>query len=244
MQGFGPSTYGDGFADVYDQWYGQITDATATASFMAARTKPGPVLELGVGSGRLAGPLREADLTVVGVDASSAMLAICREQQPLVPVVQADLAHLPVAGPLGGAVCAFNTLFNLPSVESQQALLSQVATALSPGAPLVIEAMTGFALADGPKTSVGVSTMATDRLVLSATVLDHDAQTIQGQHVDITEQHGIVLRPWFLRWTLPDELDRIANEVGLDLNERFSGWNNEPFDAGSETHISVYRRLS
>jgi len=44
VQGFGPSTYGDGFADVYNDWYGTITDANATAAFVSACRADGPVL--------------------------------------------------------------------------------------------------------------------------------------------------------------------------------------------------------
>ena len=75
--GFRPDTYGEAFAEVYDAWYGQVSDAPAVARYLAGRTGTGPVLELGVGTGRLAQPLVEAGLRVVGLDASAAMLAHC-----------------------------------------------------------------------------------------------------------------------------------------------------------------------
>lgn len=241
MDSFGPATYGDGFADVYDEWYGEITDAGATSTFMAARAVDGPVLELGIGSGRLAAPMREAGLNVIGVDASDAMLSRCREQHPSIVTVRADLAHLPFRGPLGGALCAFNTLFNLPSEATQQALFDTVASALSPGAPLVIEAITGTNLGAGPASSVGVSQLSVDQLVLSATVLDHESQTIKGQHVEISEAGGVRMRPWMLRWTTPNQLDRLAGNAGLVLAERYQGWDEEPFNDDSESHVSVYQ---
>jgi hypothetical protein len=243
VKGFGPATYGDGFADVYDQWYSGITDANATAAFVASRVTEGPVLELGVGSGRLVGPLQALGLTVVGVDASAAMLDRCRRQHPRTPLVVGDLANLPLAGPVGGALCAFNTLFNLPTAGQQQCLLATMASVLAPSAPLIVEAITGTALADGPQSSVGVSKMATDQLVLSATTLRHDDQVIEGQHVDITAD-GIVLRPWQLRWTTPLQLDDMAANVGLELVERHGGWEDEPFNDDAELHISVYTALS
>ena len=61
MEGYDETTYGDAFADVYDDWYGDISDVDGD------RRRPrsiwpstGPVLELGVGTGRLAVPLAEA----------------------------------------------------------------------------------------------------------------------------------------------------------------------------------------
>ena len=239
MQGFGPSTYGDGFADVYDEWYGQITDATATASFVAAQRAAGPVLELGVGSGRLVPALRAAGCEVIGLDASAAMLGRCPGD---LPRLQADLAALPIRPTrfAGAALCAFNTLFNLPSAAAQQQLLAQIAKVLLPGGGLVIEAITGSGLENGPSQSVGVSRMTTTDLVLSATVLDTEAQTIQGQHVGISDA-GITMRPWLLRWTTPAQLDEMAAVAGLVLAERVADWDRSPFADDGDKHISVYR---
>lgn len=240
VQGFGPSTYGDGFADVYNDWYGTITDANATAVFVADRRADGPVLELGVGSGRLVPALETAGCAVIGLDASQSMLRQCPTG---LPTIQADLAALPLRPEpfAGAAICAFNTLFNLPTAEAQLSLMQQAASALLPGGALVIEAITGAALIDGPHQSVGVSRMSASDLVLSATLLDTEAQTIQGQHVEINEA-GVKMRPWLLRWTTPDQLDQLAALIGLLLTERFADWDLTPFDDDSDKHISVYRR--
>ena len=241
MQGFGPSTYGDGFADVYDHWYGTITDAEATARFVARRRADGPVLELGVGSGRLVPSLETAGCCVIGLDASRAMLSRC---PPGLAVVEADLAALPFrpSGFAGAALCAFNTLFNLTSPAAQQSLLAQVATAIAPDGVVVVEAITGSALTDSPSRSVGISRMTSTDLVLSATIVDTEAQTIQGQHVEFTDG-GIKLRPWLLRWTSPDQLDELAATAGLTLVERYADWDEAPFVDDSEQHVSVYRRV-
>ena len=54
--GFDPGTYGRSFADVYDSWYGDLTDPTATVAFIRRFGRSLALLELGVGSGRLAEP--------------------------------------------------------------------------------------------------------------------------------------------------------------------------------------------
>ena len=74
MRGFGPGTYGDAFADVYDDWYADISDVAATVAGLRELAGEGPVLELGVGTGRLALPLAATGLAVHGIDASAAML--------------------------------------------------------------------------------------------------------------------------------------------------------------------------
>ena len=234
--GFGPDTYGSSFADVYDRWYTGITDAPATARFVAARCSTRSVLELGVGTGRLVPALQEVGLTVLGVDSSAAMLGELTAGLR----IQSDIAHLPVrrgAG-LGGALCAFNTLFNLPTVDLQTAVLAEAAAVVD--GPVIIEAMTGQGLAEAEAQSVGISRLDAASLVLAATVVDHNAQTVTGQHVEITEA-GIKLRPWHLRWSTPAQLDRMALTAGLKLAERYSDWDESPFTADSDTHISVYR---
>lgn len=244
-QTFAASTYGDSFADVYDEWYSDITDADATASFVSSRSADGPIIELGVGTGRLVDSLLQRGHTVIGLDASSEMLARCKPR-PGLSMVQADMAAMPftVGTPhLGGALCAFNTLFNLASLEAQTRLFTDVGAALLSGGALIVEAITGFGLGDGPPDSVGVSRIDTDRLVLAATKVDAEAQTIVGQHVDITEA-GIRLRPWQLRWTTPTQLDEIAGAAGLELVERVADWTGADFTVDSERHVSVYRRAT
>ncbi len=62
MEGYDEATYGDRFADVYDDWYGEITDTAACVEALRRLAGDGPVLELGVGTGRLAIPLAVAGL--------------------------------------------------------------------------------------------------------------------------------------------------------------------------------------
>ena len=239
--GFGPGTYGASFADVYDNWYPTISDAAATARFVAKRCRPPVVLELGVGTGRLVPELRNAGLEVIGIDSSIAMLAAGSEQALI-----ADIAHLPLraCSAVGSALCAFNTLFNLPSARLQQRAIAEAARIVTAGGVVIIEAITGYALGEADRQSVGVSRITADQLVLAATVIDHDAQTVTGQHVDITQTGGVRLRPWHLRWSTPEQLDEMASASGLELSERFSDWNETAFDQRSENHISVYRKAT
>lgn len=237
------SAYGDAFADVYDKWYANITDGAATASFMAGRVIAGlPVLELGVGTGRLVGPMVKAGLRVVGVDASSAMLDICASAHPNTALIQADLASFVPPEPIGGALCAFNTLFNLPTHAAQQQLFTAVGGALAPGAPLVIEAVTGVGLDQAPDRSAGLSEVDPDRTVISATVVDSEAQIISGQHLEYLPDNSVKKRSWVLRWSTVEQLDQMAHQAGLEMTERYSDWSGELSAPDSPKHISVYLR--
>lgn len=230
--------YGRSFADVYDSWYHDVSDASATAAFVAARCD-GPVLELGVGSGRLARPLAEMGLSVIGLDGSTEMLDQCRSEADGIHLVRADMRALPFHGSIGAALIAFNTVFNLASEQQQLQLLKSLRPLVDDGGVVIIEALDVSPLLVGPERSIGVRDRSDDRIVVTATAIDKTEQVVTGQHLEIDDR-SIAVRPWRLRWLTPDQLDGLASAAGLVLAERYRSWNEEPFGPGADTHVSVY----
>lgn len=239
--------YGASFADVYDDWYADITDADATADHVRALVDGaggGPVLELGIGSGRLALPLLARGLDVVGIDLSSPMLALLRDKPGAerIELHQADMARPDevATGPFAVVLVGFNTFFNLDEEALQRRCLDGVARILAPRGSLLIEA---FVPGDPPPSvarELSPSRVALDRLVLTATEHDPSTQTVTGQHLDLHVDGGVRLRPWRIRYATPEQLDEMAAAAGLRLAERAGGWSGEPFDADSAVHVSRY----
>ncbi|MGE3619017.1 MAG: class I SAM-dependent methyltransferase [Acidimicrobiia bacterium] len=249
MQGYGPATYGDRFADVYDAWYSTVTDldgCVARVAAVAAEVGGGPVLELGVGTGRLALPLAERGLEVHGVDASAAMLDRCRAKPGAdrLHLSLGDMAELALVDPPAFAVVlvAFNTLFNLPAEADQRRCLARCAALLAPGGALLVEA---FVPDEDPEAATRAAVephhIGVDDVVLTVSRSDFATQTVQGQHVHLRED-GIRLRPWSLRWATPTQLDDMAAAAGLEPWWRRGGWRDEPFDGDSALHVSAWRR--
>jgi len=246
VEGYDAKTYGERFADVYDDWYGDVTDAVACTERLAALARGGPVLELGVGSGRLALPLSELGIEVHGIDASEAMLARLRAKPGSegIQLTCGDMAELALTDPPPFAVvfAAFNTLFNLGTPEAQQRCIDRVAALLAPEGLFVVEA---FVPADpgsaGPSGSVTPRRITADEVVLAVSHHDERRQTISGQHVHLTEG-GIRLRPWHLRYARPAELDAMAAAAGLALAWRHADWSETPFGPDAGVHVSAYRR--
>ena len=237
-----PDAYGRSFADVYDDWYGTITDAEATARFVAHRAGDRPVLELGAGSGRLAVALARRCRIVVGLDASAAMLRRCPGTAGL-HLVRADMRALPLQGPFGAVLIAFNTLFNLGSTDEQGALLVAIGPLLGRSGSLVVETIDVSALGDGPDRSIGLRSAGERGVVVTATRLQRAAQVLTGQHLEIGDR-GITVRPWRLHWLTTAQLDRLAGEAGLTLTERHGSWSGGPAGPAADTCISVYRPRS
>lgn len=242
VEGYDETTYGERFADVYDDWYGSITDTEACVEAVARLADGGPVLELGVGTGRLAIPLARRGLSVTGVDASPAMLAALSAKPggDSVDAVLGDMTDPPVGEQrFSVAFVAYNTLFNLVTVDGQRACLANAARHLLPGGCVVVEAFVPD-VSEAATDAVAPKLVAADQVVLSVSRQDPDRQEVIGQYIDISET-GIRLRPWRIRWSTPDQLDALAAEVGLQLTERWSSWSGDPFDDHADSHVSVYR---
>ena len=267
-----PAQYGDAFADVYDDWYAASFDTDAAVAALTALAGTGPVLELGVGTGRLAIPLAATGLTVIGVDASAAMLErlAAKPGGSRVHPLLADMGdlldapssgsgvdatspdHAPAGSPtrlgpdaLGAfalVFAAYNTFFNLTTDEAQRRCLESCTRLLAPDGALAVEAFVPTD-EDVPRTSLDVRSVRPDAVVLTATEHDAVAQVISGQHVELTEA-GVRLRPWNVRYRTPEQLDELAARAGLVRAERWGGWDGRAFDESCDTHVTVYRRAA
>ena len=116
-------------------------DPAPAVDFLADLADGGPVLELAIGTGRVALPLAERGLAVDGVEASEEMVAQLRAKPggDQIPVVVGDMADVPVTGQFRLAYLVFNTLFNLVDAERQADCFRNVARVLAPGGAFVIE---------------------------------------------------------------------------------------------------------
>jgi SAM-dependent methyltransferase len=248
MQGYGPTSYGDGFADVYDDWYAGQDDADVAADVvadLARRTAGGEgrprILELGVGTGRLAIPIARRGIVVHGVDASPAMLERLRARDGAgqVTLTTGDMVEDQPPGPFDLVLVAYNTLFNLDSFERQAACFGAVAGRLRPGGSFVIEA---FVPEDPPRdgTEVDVRSMTASEVVLSVSTHDPTRQRAEGHFVHLATGAPVRLRPWSIRYAPPDELDAMATAAGLTLRERWADFHRSPFTDESDRHVSVY----
>ena len=234
------STYGDAFADVYDDWYQQVTDVEGTADLISDLSGGLEVLELGVGTGRLALPIARQGVPVSGVDASPEMLKrlTARDSEGLVRSHLADMAEWLPSGPYKIIFCAYNTFFNLVGDDDQERCLSLVSDRLSADGLFIIEAFVPSNYSYLPTRGVE-SRHLSDATVLNITIREKMSGVVRGQSVQFGN-NGVVLRPWRIRIRTPDELDQIAAVHGLKLLERWQDWNQSTFTSSSDHHISVY----
>jgi len=245
MRDYDPSTYGEHIAEAYDSWASTGQDTEGAVEFLSVLAAGGRVLELGIGTGRVALPLAARGIKVQGIDASPAMVGKLQAKPggDKIPVTLGDFAQVPVEGQFTLIYVVFNTFFALLTQESQLKCFLAVAQHLSNAGVFVLENfvpdLTRFDRGQRTDTiAVSVETLRID-----ATIHDAVNQRCHVQHV-LIDEGGIRMYPVQLRYAWPSELDLMARLAGLELHHRYGGWKNELFSNASVRHVSVYRRAS
>lgn len=240
MESFDPRLYGARWADKYDEWHKGLMDDEGAVTALADLAGDGPVLELGVGTGRLAVPLAERGVEVVGVDISPEMLAKLREKTSAVTVVEADMTTVSLGREFALAYIAFNSIFVLESQQDQVALFRNAAAHLRPGGRWVLETQ----ISKPPSPDGGmmrVTDVEPDRLTLAGGTSDPVTGLYKGMWL-VLEPDGPKFFPISGRSVSHHEMDLMAQLAGLELESRWADWKGTPFGPKSELHISIYRK--
>jgi SAM-dependent methyltransferase len=234
-----PGLFGRLWAAGYDK---AVPDPGPAVDFLAPLAEGGPVLELAIGTGRVALPLAARGLSVEGVEGSEEMVAQLRAKPggTEIPVTIGDMADVPVAGRYSLVYLVFNTLFNLVDVDRQVDCFRNVARVLTPGGAFVIEAYVPDPADFDRDEQVQVRDVTEDSVTLRVHRYNRAAQTFIRQTITFGA-HGVRLEPFAMRYGWPDQIDQMAARAGLTLTERYADWSRHPFEADSTDHISVYR---
>ena len=239
MNTYREDTYGEHIAGIYDEWYPEYDQAALDV--LVELAQGGPVLELGIGTGRYALPLQAKGLAVHGIDASPAMVARLRAKPggERITVTMGNFADVAVEGSYPLICILFNTFFALTTQDEQVRCLQNVARHLSPGGLFVLE---GF-VPDLGRYSGGQSlrtvTVGDDWVRIDAALLDPVNQVVSVQQIVLSGE-GVRLYPIRLRFVWPAELDLMARLAGMRLKERWGDWNGTAFSATSARHVSVF----
>jgi len=242
MEGFDETTFGTLNADDYDALHdpGTTAESVALISELAGQ---GRILELAIGTGRMALPLVALGHDVSGIEGSPLMVEKLRAKPggEAIEVVIGDFADVAIDGPFDHVFLVFNTFFNLLSQEAQVRCFANVAQRLTEGGTFLVETFvpdqSGFA--DGQRVQTKRLDMTT--VWLEAALHDPVRQLLEFQRIRIT-QDGVRMVPLPMRYAWPSEIDLMARLAGLSLRDRWGGWDRRPFDASSKMHVSVYQK--
>jgi SAM-dependent methyltransferase len=214
----------------------------AAVDFLATRAGSGPVLELGLGTGRLALPLSRKGLSVYGIELSPDMVTQLQAEEgaDAISVTMGDFSTTAVEGCRGTATLAYlvrNTITNLTTQDAQVACFANVAAHLAPGGVFVMEVMVPDLQRLPPGETVRPFTVTPTHVGF--------------EEYDVAAQRSISHHYWMgdgtletfsapFRYLWPAELDLMARLAGLTLRERWNDWDQSPFTSESRNHISVW----
>lgn len=200
-----------------------------------------PALEMAIGTGRVALPLRAAGVDVTGIELSRPMVARLRSKPggEDIPVTIGDMATTVVGEDFGLVYLVYSTISNLLTQDAQVACFENAAAHLAPGGVFVVEngvpplrrlpPGTDVVAFDATATHIGVD------------VVDVVAQRLTSRHCYVLDGTTTAFATEH-RYTTPAELDLMARVAGLRLRHRWAGWDRSPFTADSERHVSVWER--
>jgi SAM-dependent methyltransferase len=203
----------------------------------------GRVLELAIGTGRVAVPLADAGVEVAGIELSQPMIDQLRTKVDAdrIPVVLGDMASVRADGEFALVYLVFNGISNVLTQDAQIAVFENAARHLVPGGRFLIELWVPD-LRTLPPGRAG-SVFASEPGYLAADIFDPVEQRVVSHHVrfhaDAGTKASIFRSPH--RYVWPSELDLMARLTGFSLESRHGGWSGEPFTADSRDHVSVYR---
>jgi len=231
------------FDDANAEWYATATrgDEGPCVDFLAEHAGEGPVLELAVGTGRIALPLAARGLQVDGVDIAAPMLEQLRAQPEAagMNLVEGEMADVPVEGRFRLVFVVWNSFFNLLTQDDQVRCFANVAEHLTDDGVFVLE---NFVPRDIPAGGyVEPDAVELDGAQIGVWTHDPVRQVLEGQHIWMGHG-GIKVNPIVQRYAWPAELDLMARMAGLRPVERWEDWHRHPFTGSSKTHVSVYGR--
>ena len=199
----------------------------------------GAALELGIGTGRIALPLSRRGVPVHGIDLSESMVARLQAKPAAddIGVTIGDFATTTVEGRFTVAYLVFNTIMNLTTQAEQVACFRNVAAHLEPGGCFVIEVGVPQLQRLPPGETVRAFAVGETRLGFDE--FDVATQGLVSHHYRVSED-GLELNAVPFRYVWPAELDLMAQLAGMELRERWGGWQREPFTSESRAHVSIW----
>jgi SAM-dependent methyltransferase len=246
---YDPTTYGAAIAEAYDEMYESAFDTEGAVAFLVDLSRGGPVLEFGIGTGRLALPLVARGLAVGGVESSPEMVEQLRRKPggDSIDVALGDFAEVQVDRPDGRGfsvvLLAINTIFALPDQDAQVEVFVNAARHLRPDGHFVVEAWVPDLSRFHRGQGVWSREHGADHVSIEVARLDAAEQRMETTQVRFGPD-GVRLYPANHRYAWPCELDLMARIAGLERTERWENWRRTPFVSSSWTHVSVYGKRS
>jgi SAM-dependent methyltransferase len=230
----------DAIARLYDPWSRSVTEDVAFYLEAASGVAP-PVVELGVGTGRIAVPIAAEGVRVIGVDSSPGMLDVCRERAELAGVGDlvelhlGDLRRPPVSETVELVLCPFRSYLHLRTDEERLGAFRAARALLVPDGRLIFDV---FAPAADDIAETHDRWLEREPQIYERAVWDTNARrltlSVRGPSGEATMQ---------LAWLSHHEWRSLLERAGFEV-EALYGWFDRRLYRGGEDMVWIARRAS
>lgn len=223
----------DEFARVYDAWSADMSEDLPFYVGLAQETD-GPLVELAVGTGRVAIPVaRGTGRRVIGIDSSEPMLEQARANAAAAGVELelrlGDMRELRLDVPAGLVYCPYRSLLHLPTWGDRRRVFERVAASLRPGGRF---AWNAFAFDHAIASRL-------DGAVQQEPLPHRLRYAVGDNRIDITLESGGSISVW---WATRNEWLGLVDVAGLEVEALYGGFAGEPFTDESREYVWVARR--
>ena len=222
----------DPWAADYDAWAADMTEDVAHYVSLA-READGPIVELMVGSGRVAiEVVRETGKPVLGIDSSPAMLEVACERSAGLPLELrlGDVRELELEEPAALIYVPFRSLLHLHGWQEKRQVFQRVAASLRPGGRFAFNAFV-FNPAVAAKN---------DGTTQNQNGIVHTLRYVAADNrIDITRDDGAKLN---LSWATKSEWEGLIEVAGLEVEALYGGFEREPYTDDSLEMVWVTRK--
>ena len=231
----------DRIAGIYDPWSVSVTEDVPFYLEEARAVAPGPVVELGIGTGRIAVPIAADGIRVIGVDSSRGMLEVCRKRAalagagPNLDLRVGDLRNPPVAGPVALVLCPFRSFLHMRTGAERTEALQAAYRLLHPGGRLVFDV---FEPSTDDISATHGRWLEREPGSWELAEWDLDARTltlsVRGETAETTMA---------LSWISPREWQALLERVGFAVEACYGWFDRRPYNGGEDT-VWIARRPS
>jgi SAM-dependent methyltransferase len=251
----------DTFARIYDIWTASapVTEQNLPFYVDLCRETSGPVVELGVGTGRIAVEVAKAGKPIIGVDSSVEMLHRCRARAQAASVldrltlIHADIRDFRLSQPAELVTIPFHSIGHLVTMDDKRAGLRHIFSQLAPGGRLVFDHFVFDSEAAARHSGVTLreefTNSETGREALLWVTTRHDMQSQSMRIIAWTDEIdgvGVLVRRQYHRlsfsWLEPEQTRALLKETGYEIEALYGDFDRSPFDDDSREQIWVARR--
>jgi len=234
----GPSSSYDAIASLYDAWSLSVTEDVGFYVDEAKRSG-GPVVELGAGTGRIAIPIAQAGIDVIGVDSSRGMLDVARQAAAEAGVAArldlrvGDLRDPPLDRPVPLIICPFRSLLHLHEDPDRRRALAAVHRLLEPGGRFVFDV---FAPGQDDIEETQGRWLEREPAIFERADWDTASRTLT-----LSVRGAAGETTMALAWLSPLEWRMLLLQSGFEIEACYGWFDRRPYSGGEDT-VWVARR--